>query len=175
MKKLLLILIIITPFISRAQTDTTNFTWEYIKSFQGTKHDLYLKARDWAFTILKNPKAAIQIQDSSEGKILIHTDFQTMTSKYPGTIYCDLEVDVKANKYRFKAYNYLYAMDQDKNGTPGIDKFPLSIKGFPFKIPYVRKFKADDVWLQIKNDAIIMTNTLYENLIKEFNLKQNNW
>lgn len=123
MKKLILLILIITPLNLKAQQRNFKdiFPWqgdkiiytEIIKTDDFSKNELYLRARKWVYNTYNSGKDVVQLDDKENGQITGRAMFETVQPNFllgpisvDVTYHFDIETKDGRYKYEFKDITY---------------------------------------------------------------------
>ena len=137
MKKLFLLLIICTPFITKAQKvdvnslvlpvkDNAIFYEEVVKVNPSlTTSSLYTSGKIWFVNYFKDAKAVVQLEDEAKGMIIgkgvLRYQYGSILSMITVYAECTISLAFKAGRYRYQIYDIKGT--QDISGT----SFPLDL------------------------------------------------
>jgi hypothetical protein len=120
MKKILLLLLLFTPFISIAQIkdsivtqQDSSFEFKLIDSVSASKQELYTRARQFVALQFKDSKEVIQMDDKEAGKIICKGTLMPSAKAALGVpvqsyIEFTMTIDLKDNKYRCVLSNFYH-------------------------------------------------------------------
>jgi hypothetical protein len=172
MKKILLIVLSIIPFIIQAQD---NFKWEKVDSIQKSKNQIYSDTKVFIAKKWKSAKDVIQNDDKEAGIIQIKGAYIKQVSFYMGEyeyIYSYLiTFKMKDNKYKIVLDNVYCASARMLTGSGRVVKIePFDGDNCPetgtFSAPGISKKKAIQMMAEVKSELQKIISS-YEQEIKQ--------
>lgn len=139
--------------------------YEKIDSANGTKNELYNRAKLWFANTFKDSKSVIQIDNKEDGQLLGKGNFDVPYRYVVNTVaQCNFTIkfDFKDNKYRVQIYNINYQWQLSGNTTMNIEQLQTSYNG-----RYYNKI-APPTDTQIKSMIASLQKTLSSNEQQSF-------
>lgn len=137
--RILAILLLFATFSAKAQLPVKDgkVTYEVIDSVQGTKNEIYGRAKLWLATAFKDAKEVIQADDKDAGEIVGKGSFRFSYS-YFGTVEClarfTLKISARDQKYRAIITDILVEQGKMRVQTPIEEQNDKPTKSYNKKI-----------------------------------------